>query len=167
MRTRVKSGGAWHGFQEFMILRRAQGPVEDVAFDGIEGARASEPVLDAIGAARAIVIGPSNPVISIRPILEVPGLTNALRDAPAPIVAVSPIVSGEVLKGPTGAFMDWAGLTLDATYTEKALASALVEAARGRQVLYWHTLSSAPLEPLLRVAPAEHELPGELLRLLR
>jgi LPPG:FO 2-phospho-L-lactate transferase len=112
--TRVKAGGAWHGFQEFMILRRAQGPVEDVAFEGIEYARASDAVLDAIGSARAIVIGPSNPVISIRPILEVPGVANALRDAPAPVVAVSPIVGGEVLKGPTVAFMDWAGLTLDA-----------------------------------------------------
>ena len=59
-----------------------------------------------------------------------------------------------------------AGLPVDPTYTAKALASALAEAGRGRVVLYWHTLSSAPLEPLLREAPAEHQLPAELRALL-
>ena len=60
------------------------------------------------------MIGPSNPLVSIDPILAVPGLRDALREARAPLVAVSPIVGGEVLKGPTAAFMRWAGRTLDA-----------------------------------------------------
>ena len=97
-----------------MVGERGAGPVEDVAFDGIEQARPSPAVLEAIAAARVIVIGPSNPVISIRPILSVPGMIDALRASAAPIVAVSPIVGGAVLKGPTEAFMDWAGLSLDA-----------------------------------------------------
>src|SRR6185503_7869770 len=63
---------------------------------------------DAIARARAIVIGPSNPVVSIAPILAVPGLRDALRAARAPVVAVSPIVGGEVVKGPTEAFLEWA-----------------------------------------------------------
>ena len=63
----------------------------------------------ALAAASAIVIGPSNPVISIGPILSVPEMRQALLDSPAPIVAVSPIVGGAVLKGPTEAFMRWAG----------------------------------------------------------
>ena len=71
-------------------------------------------MLEALAAARAIVIGPSNPVISIGPILAVPRLREALADAPAPVVAVSPLVGGEVLKGPTDVFMRWAGRTLDA-----------------------------------------------------
>ena len=71
-------------------------------------------MLDALRTARAIVIGPSNPVISIGPILAVPGVRDALRAAPAPVVAVSPLVGGEVLKGPTAAFMAWAGWSLDA-----------------------------------------------------
>jgi LPPG:FO 2-phospho-L-lactate transferase len=69
-------------------------------------------VLQAIGNARAIVIGPSNPVISIEPILATPGITNALQDTAAPVVAVSPLVHGQVLKGPTHAFMTWAGQPL-------------------------------------------------------
>ena len=59
--------------------------------------------------ASAIVIGPSNPVISIGPILAIPEMRQAMLDSPAPIVAVSPIVGGDVLKGPTEAFMEWAG----------------------------------------------------------
>jgi LPPG:FO 2-phospho-L-lactate transferase len=66
-------------------------------------------VLAALADARAIVIGPSNPVISIGPILAVGELRQALLDSPAPVVAVSPIVGGDVLKGPTAAFMRWAG----------------------------------------------------------
>jgi LPPG:FO 2-phospho-L-lactate transferase len=109
VRTRVRNAAGWHGFQEFMIRERAAGPVEDVAFDGIEAAQPTSGVLAAIASARAIVIGPSNPVISIGPILAVPGMRDALRAAAAPVVAVSPLVRGAVLKGPTDAFLAWAG----------------------------------------------------------
>lgn len=109
VRTRVRAHGHEWPFQEFMIVGKAQGPVEDVAFDGIEAARPTPEVLDAIARARAIVIGPSNPLVSIGPILAVPGIREALRAAAAPVVAVSPIVAGQVLKGPTAAFLAWAG----------------------------------------------------------
>jgi LPPG:FO 2-phospho-L-lactate transferase len=109
VRTRVKAGGCWRPFQEFMIRDRAAGPVEDVGFDGLEAAAPPPEALDAIAAASAIVVGPSNPVISIGPILAVPGMRDALLAAPAPIVAVSPLVGGAVLKGPTDAFLRWAG----------------------------------------------------------
>jgi LPPG:FO 2-phospho-L-lactate transferase len=114
VRTRVMSGGRWLGFQQFMIQTRAEGPVDDVAFHGIRSATPSPEVLAAVAGARAIVIGPSNPVASIGPILELPGMREALRTAPAPVVAVSPLVSGQVIKGPTAAFMAHAGHTLDA-----------------------------------------------------
>jgi LPPG:FO 2-phospho-L-lactate transferase len=65
-------------------------------------------VLEAIATARAIVIGPSNPIISIGPILAMPGMTEALTISPAAVVAVSPLVNGRVLKGPTEAFLRWA-----------------------------------------------------------
>ncbi len=110
VRTRVRTAGRWTAFQEFMIRERAAGPVEDVALDGIQSARPTAAVLEALALARAIVIGPSNPIISIGPILAVPGMREALRAAPAPVVAVSPIVGGQVLKGPTAAFMAGAGL---------------------------------------------------------
>jgi LPPG:FO 2-phospho-L-lactate transferase len=109
VRTRVKARGRWHGFQEFMIGNRASGPVEDVGFDGIEAASPVPEALEAIAEASAVVIGPSNPVISIAPILAVPGMREALLAAPAPVVAVSPLVRGAVLKGPTDQFMAWAG----------------------------------------------------------
>jgi LPPG:FO 2-phospho-L-lactate transferase len=120
VRTRVQARGAWFAFQEFMIRERARGPVEDVRFEGIADSRPSEAVLAALAAARVIVIGPSNPVISIRPILEVPGMREALRASPAPVVAVSPIVGGAVLKGPTEDFMRWADLSLDAAGIARA-----------------------------------------------
>ena len=71
-------------------------------------------MLAAIAGARAIVIGPSNPLASIAPILAVPGVREALIAADAPVVAVSPIVGGEVLKGPTASFMAFAALELSA-----------------------------------------------------
>jgi LPPG:FO 2-phospho-L-lactate transferase len=109
VRTRVKARGKWFGFQEFMIRERAAGRVENVAFEGAAAARPVPEATAAIAAARAIVIGPSNPVISIGPILAVSGMRDAVRAAPAPVVAVSPLVRGAVLKGPTDAFMAWAG----------------------------------------------------------
>ncbi|MGH2946673.1 MAG: 2-phospho-L-lactate transferase CofD family protein, partial [Solirubrobacteraceae bacterium] len=112
VRTHVKARGAWHGFQEFMVRERAAGPVEGVVLYGLEAARPVPEALAAIAAARAIVIGPSNPVISIGPILAVPGLRDALRSAPGPVVAVSPLVRGQVLKGPTDLFLAWAGQPL-------------------------------------------------------
>ncbi len=109
VRTLVLAHERWWPFQEFMIRRRGEGPVEDVEFRGAGAARPSDAVLAAIEQARAIVIGPSNPIVSIGPMLAIPGLREALRAAPAPVVAVSPIVGGAVLKGPTAAFMAWAG----------------------------------------------------------
>ena len=112
--TQVLARGSWHGLQQFLIAEQGKGPVDGVRLVGIEQARPSADVLEAIAGARAIIIGPSNPVISIGPILELPGLYEALLDAPAPVLAVSPIVGGAVLKGPTAEFMEHAGLSLDA-----------------------------------------------------
>jgi LPPG:FO 2-phospho-L-lactate transferase len=111
VRTWIRTApeGPWSAFQEFMIRARGKGPIAGVELRGIEQARPTPQVLRAIASARAIVVGPSNPLVSIDPILAVPGMREALRAAPAPIIAVSPIVGGEVLKGPTAAFMDFAG----------------------------------------------------------
>jgi LPPG:FO 2-phospho-L-lactate transferase len=114
VRTVIRSGGRDLPFQAFMIRERAAAAIDDVRFDGAEAATPTAEVLAAIAGARAIIIGPSNPVLSIGPILAVPGIVEALADARAPVVAVSPIVSGSVVKGPTAAFMRWAGVGLDA-----------------------------------------------------
>jgi LPPG:FO 2-phospho-L-lactate transferase len=112
VRTRVMAQGRWWPLQEFLIKGRGEGPVDGVDFRG-DGAAAPTPeVLAAIAGARAVVIGPSNPVISIGPILAIDGLRSALQQAPAPVVAVSPLVRGSVVKGPTEPFMQWAGQPL-------------------------------------------------------
>jgi LPPG:FO 2-phospho-L-lactate transferase len=109
VRTRVLAGGRWWPLQEFLI-RCEDKTVADVEFKGAAGARATDEALAAIAAASAIVIGPSNPIISIGPILALDDLRAALADAQAPVVAVSPIVAGTVLKGPTAEFLAWRGV---------------------------------------------------------
>ena len=110
VRTWVRGGAGWRPFQGFMIRERAAGAVEGLEFRGAEQATPSAEVLAAIGSARAIVIGPSNPLASIAPILAVPGIRQALLASDAPVIAVSPIVGGHVLKGPTASFMAFAAL---------------------------------------------------------
>jgi LPPG:FO 2-phospho-L-lactate transferase len=114
VRTSVRSGDRWVPFQEFMVRERALLPIEDVRYDGAADAAAPPEALAALAAARAIVVGPSNPVISIGPILAVPGMAEALRDAAAPVVAVSPVVGGQILKGPSADFLAWADVELSA-----------------------------------------------------
>jgi LPPG:FO 2-phospho-L-lactate transferase len=114
VRTRVQARDRWMGLQEFLIREGGEGPVQDVRFEGASTATATSEVLGAISSARAIVIGPSNPIVSIGPMLALSGMRAALRAARAPVVAVSPLVGGRVLKGPTAPFMEWAGLTVDA-----------------------------------------------------
>jgi LPPG:FO 2-phospho-L-lactate transferase len=114
VRTWVRSGAGWCSFQEFMIREHAEGIVEGLEFRGAEQAQPSEQALAALAGARAIVIGPSNPLASIAPILAVPGIREALAEAPAPVIAVSPVVGGKILKGPTAAFMAFAALECNA-----------------------------------------------------
>jgi LPPG:FO 2-phospho-L-lactate transferase len=112
VRTRVLAQDRWWPLQEFMIKARGEGPVEDVDFRGAAAASPTPEIAEAIASARTIVVGPSNPVISIGPILETPGMRQAIAGSSAPVVAVSPLVRGKVLKGPTAAFMQWTGQPL-------------------------------------------------------
>jgi LPPG:FO 2-phospho-L-lactate transferase len=148
VRTWVQAHGAWHPFQEFMIKERGADP-EALELRGIEQASLPPEAGDAIARAEAIVIGPSNPVISIGPILAVPGMRDALAAAEAPVVAVSPFVGGEVLKGPTEPFCEMAGLPLGTASVEKAYAGVIdgvVTDAPGAAVpaLETDTLMSTP-----------------------
>ncbi|MFZ2113876.1 MAG: 2-phospho-L-lactate transferase CofD family protein [Solirubrobacteraceae bacterium] len=102
LRTWVHTDTGWRDFQQFMIRDRAEGPVREVAFRG-EGTRPTPEVLAALRDARVVLVGPSNPVISIWPILHV--LSDALTGTAAPVVCISPVVGGEIVKGPTAAFL--------------------------------------------------------------
>ncbi|HEX8855402.1 MAG TPA: 2-phospho-L-lactate transferase [Thermoleophilaceae bacterium] len=109
VRTFVRVHGEWRAFQEFMIQERGSEP-EDVDLRALERAQPTPEVLDAIAGSDAVVIGPSNPIVSIGPILEVPGMRDAIEASQAPVVAVSPFVGGHAVKGPTEAFCRMAGL---------------------------------------------------------
>ena len=114
VRTHVRTPRGLRPLQEFLILDGAAGPIEEVVLEGIDAARPTPEVAEALATADVIVIGPSNPVISIGPILAVPGIRAALREAPAPVIAVSPFVGGHAIKGPTDDFCQSAGIELSA-----------------------------------------------------
>jgi LPPG:FO 2-phospho-L-lactate transferase len=125
VRTWVRYHGRTMPFQEYMIVEGGAGPVEGVELRGVEAARPSAEVLDALATAELIVIGPSNPVISIGPILELRGMRQALAAAKAPVVAVSPFVDGHSLKGPTEHFCAWAGIETSAAGVARAYAGVI------------------------------------------
>lgn len=114
LRTTVLARGKRTGVQHFLIRRHGAGPIDDVKVEGLEEATVTPETFAAVAAADLIVIGPSNPALSITPILGLPGLRDAITAASAPVITVSPLVGGRVLKGPTDAFLDHLGVTHDA-----------------------------------------------------
>jgi LPPG:FO 2-phospho-L-lactate transferase len=100
VRTIVDTDAGELSFQEYFVRRRWQDEVRAVRFDGADAARPAPGVLEAIAKAEAVIVAPSNPLVSIGPILAVPGVRDALRDTKATVAAVSPIVGGRALKGP-------------------------------------------------------------------
>jgi LPPG:FO 2-phospho-L-lactate transferase len=109
VRTRVRTADGWRDLQHYLVAEHAQAPVGEIEVEGIGDATPTPEGLAAIAAADAIVIGPSNPVISIGPILAIGPLREAIAAAAAPVVAVSPYVAGQVVKGPTDLFMQAIG----------------------------------------------------------
>ena len=113
VRTRVRTDEGWIDFQEYFVRRRCEPVVHELAFHGAATARAQPEFLAALADPRlqAVVICPSNPFISIEPILAVPGVRAALADCAAPVIAVSPIIGGRAVKGPTAKMMAELGMT--------------------------------------------------------
>jgi LPPG:FO 2-phospho-L-lactate transferase len=104
LHTHVRTKEGWRDFQRFMIRERAEGVVREVEFRAEDDPAVATPeVLGALAGARAVIVGPSNPLISIWPILHVLG--DALTGLAAPVVCVSPVVGGAIVKGPTAAFL--------------------------------------------------------------
>jgi LPPG:FO 2-phospho-L-lactate transferase len=108
--------GRWLDFQDYFVRRRCEPAIDRLEFVGAATAQPHPGFLAAFTdpGLRAVVICPSNPFISIDPILAVPGIRAALRDCPAPVVAVSPIIGGKAVKGPTAKMMAELGLPVDA-----------------------------------------------------
>jgi LPPG:FO 2-phospho-L-lactate transferase len=92
-------------FQEYFVKQRARGRIEAIELRGVENARPSEGVISAITEAAAVILAPSNPVVSLGPILQVKGVRDALKSVRGRVAAISPIVGGKPVKGPAGRMM--------------------------------------------------------------
>ena len=112
VRTRVLTPEGWLDFQDYFVRRQCQPAVREFMFSGAETARPQPQALAALQRRdlRAIVICPSNPFVSVEPILAVPGIRLALQQAAAPVVAVTPIIGGTAIKGPAAKMMTELGL---------------------------------------------------------
>ncbi len=118
--TRVTTPSGELSFQEYFVKRRYQDPVSAVRFAGAENAKPAPGVIESIHSADAVLLAPSNPITSIGPILAVPGIREALRQTPAPVAAISPIVGGAAVTGPAGALMATQGLSASISGVAKA-----------------------------------------------
>jgi LPPG:FO 2-phospho-L-lactate transferase len=168
VRTKVRSGERVLTLHEFLIGERGAAPIDDVVFEGASTAGGAPAALAALADADAIVIGPSNPVLSIGPILAVAAIRGAIEAAEVPVIAVSPFVGGEVLKGPTAACLAWAGRSTDtagvaAHYAGLIGAMVADEAVAGLRVLEcdtWMGAASARRELAENVLALASELSG-------
>jgi LPPG:FO 2-phospho-L-lactate transferase len=115
VRTRVRTSDAWLDFQRYFVEQQCRPEVREFSFDGAATARPHSDFLAAIShpELRAIVICPSNPFISIDPILALPGVRQALQECSAPVIAVAPIIGGKAVKGPTAKIMRELGLEVN------------------------------------------------------
>ena len=114
VRTMLRTDQGWLAFQEYFVHRGCAPVLHELRFDGADAAAPAPGVVAAIAAARAVVICPSNPFISLGPILAVPGIRDALAATTAPVIAVSPILAGRAVKGPTAKMMAELGLPVSA-----------------------------------------------------
>jgi len=114
VRTRVLGPDGWLGFQEYFVREKTQVEVRAIEYTGAPEARPAPGLVEAIGAADAVLVCPSNPVTSVGPILAVPGIVEALHGTRAPVFAISPIVGGRAVSGPAGRLMAARGLPVSA-----------------------------------------------------
>lgn len=127
LRTRILTDDGDLEFQRYFVERGQRDEVRGISFEGAASAPPSDEVLDAVAHADLVVIGPSNPLVSIEPILAMPGMREALAAAPGRRVGVSPIVAGKALKGPTDRMMSSLGHEVSALGVAR-LYKGLVEA---------------------------------------
>ena len=116
VRTMVQVAGEGEiGFQDYFVRRHHQVPITGVRFDGADAATVAPEAIDALSGAELIVIAPSNPIVSIGPVLAVPGVRPLISASRAKVVAVSPIVGGRALKGPADRMLAELGHSVSVT----------------------------------------------------
>ena len=119
VRTIVHTEAGALPFQEYFVKQRSEGQVSKVELSGIETASAAPGVVEAIHSADLVILPPSNPIVSIGPILSLPGVREALRDTPAPVVAISPLVAGKPIKGPADRMLAGLGVEVSSVGVAK------------------------------------------------
>lgn len=122
----ITDEGEMH-FQEYLIKKRMNPSVKEISIRGIERAKPAPGVIQAIEEASGVIICPSNPIISIGPILEVQGIREALQRTRTKVVAISPLVGGAPLKGPADRLMRGLGLEVSSTQVAKLYGDFLDE----------------------------------------
>ena len=127
LRTQLRTAEGWLDFQDYFVRLKCAPAVLELAYDGAATARPHPDVLAALRdpRLRAVVICPSNPFVSIEPMLAVGGLRRAITDCAAPVVAVSPIIGGRAVKGPTAKMMSELGLPVSAVAVARRYADLL------------------------------------------
>ena len=127
IRTRVRSADGWLAFQDYFVARRCEPVVEALDYEGAEVARAFPGALELLDSPtlRAVIICPSNPLLSIAPMLAMPSFRQALERCTAPVIAVSPIVVGASLKGPTAKMLRELGRQVDALEAARCYAGMI------------------------------------------
>jgi LPPG:FO 2-phospho-L-lactate transferase len=145
LRTRLRTDEGWLDFQDYFVRLQCRPIVRELAFEGAEHARPHPELLAALRdeRLRAVIICPSNPFISVEPILAVSGMRAALCAVTAPVVAVSPIIGGRAVKGPTAKMMAELGMT----------PSAAAVAERYGDLIDGYVMDIADAEETARVAP--------------
>ena len=121
VRTAVRTPGGRLPFQHYFVRDRCGPAVTGFDFEGVENARPCRAVLDALAdrSLRCVVVCPSNPFISIAPVLAVPGMKDAIRAAAVPVIGVSPVIGGDAVKGPTAKMMRELGLDVSNRTVER------------------------------------------------
>ena len=144
LRTRLRTDEGWLDFQDYFVRLQCRPVVRELAFAGAEDARPHPDLLAALHdkRLRAVVICPSNPFISVEPILAVPGMRRAVSTCAAPVVAVSPIIGGRAVKGPTAKMMGEIGTT----------PSAAAVAQRYRDLIDGYVMDAADAQEAPHVA---------------
>jgi len=148
VRTRLRTREGLLDFQDYFVRRGQRDRVLEVEFAGIRQARVTREVLDALAQADLVVLAPSNPFVSIAPILAVPGLRQALEESAARKIAVSPIVGGRALKGPAAAMLESLGHEVSALGVARLYSGVVDEF-----VLDLEDVDLAPAVASLGVAP--------------
>ena len=145
VRTRLRTDEGWLDFQDYFVRLQCRPVVRELAFEGAEDARPHPDLLAALRdeRLRAVIICPSNPFISVEPILAVPGMREALSACAAPVIAVSPIIGGRAVKGPTAKMMAELGMT----------PSAAAVAERYGDLLDGYVMDIGDAEEAAHVAP--------------